>query len=258
VDFNARLLLGSVALVAVAASPALASDLNSPAAPIYTKAPAMAPLYDWTGFYIGGHAADSWTHSDGQTMNTANGRLFTPSSNNMSGFHGGGQIGYDYMLPSRIVLGIVATVSSGSHNSSTNVGFNEISTSEGKTDVSGNVRGQLGYAFDTWLLYGTGGWAWTHGSSTRTQVTGMVGNAVPGTVETASTSNSGWTVGAGLDYAFARNWDVFAEYRYAPPRSLTITFPIAQRSTSITSTSNVIEAGINWRFNWGGPIGARY
>ena len=250
-----KLLLGSVAIVAVAAAPASASDLNTP--PVYMKAPAMAPLYDWTGFYIGGHAAYSWSHSNGQTMDTANGRLFLPSSSNGSRFHGGGQIGYDYMLPSRIVLGIVGTITSGSHNSSTNVGFKEISTSDGKTDYSGNVRGRLGYAFDTWLLYGTGGWGWSQASSTRTQVTGTVGNAVPGTVETVSTSTSGWVVGGGLDYALAKNWDVFAEYRYSP-RNQTITFPIAQRSSTISTSNNTIEAGINWRFNWGAPAGARY
>jgi opacity protein-like surface antigen len=206
-------LLGGVALVALAVAPAWASDLNTP--PVYMKAPAVAPLYDWTGFYIGGRAGYSWWHSNGQTEDTANGRLFLPSSSNGSSFHGGGQIGYDYMLPSRIVLGIVGTLNSGSHNSSTNVGFKEISTSDGKTDYTGNVRGRLGYAFDTWLLYGTGGWGWSHASSTRTQVTGVVGNAVPGTVETISTSNSGWTAGAGLDYALAKNWDVFAAWLWA-------------------------------------------
>lgn len=252
-----KLLLGSIALAAVATHPALASDLTLPAAPVYTKATTVAPLYDWTCFYIGGHAAYGWTHSDGQTMDTANGRLFTPSSNDTSAFHGGGQIGYDYMLASRVVLGIVAGVSSGTHNSSTNFGFNEISTTDGKTDYSGTVRGRLGYAFNTVLPYIAGGWGWTQGSSTRTQLTGTVGNAVPGTVETASTSNTGWTVGAGLDYAFALNWDVFVEYRYSP-RSLTITFPVAQRSTAVSNFNNTIEAGINWRFNWGVPIGARY
>jgi outer membrane immunogenic protein len=249
-----KLLLGSVALLAAAQAPASASDLNTP---VYMKAPAMAPLYDWTGFYIGGRAGYSWAHSDGQTTDLANGRVFAPSSSNSSAFHGGGQIGYDYMLPARIVLGVVGTLSSGSHNSITNVGFREISTSDGKTDYTGTVRARLGYAFDTWLLYGTGGWGWSHASSTRTQVTGVVGNAVPGTVETISTSNSGWTVGGGLDYALAKNWDVFAEYRYSP-RTVTLTFPIAQRSSTVSTSNNVIEAGINWRFNWGAPTGPRY
>ena len=253
-----KLLLGSVALVAVVAGPASAADLSPTPAPVYTKAPAMAPPYDWTGFYVGGHASYSWSHSNGQTMNTANGQLFAPGSNDTSAFHGGGQIGFDYMTSSRIVFGVVADISSGAHNTNTFIAPNVTITSQGKTDVSGTLRARVGYAFDTLLLYGTGGRGWSSGSSTRTQVVGTVGNATPGTVETASTNNSGWRAGVGLDYAFARNWDVFAEYKYARSQDITITFPIAQRSTTSHSTSNAIEVGVNWRFNWGGPIGASY
>jgi outer membrane immunogenic protein len=253
-----RLLLGSVAFAAVAAGQASAADLGPTPAPAYTKAPAMAALYDWTGFYVGGHASYGWSHSNGQTTDTADGRLFAPGSNSSSAFHGGGQIGFDYMVPSRVVFGVVATISSGGSNTNTFIGPNVTITSEGKTDVSGNLRGRVGYAFDALLLYGTGGWGWSRGSSTRTQVAGTVGNATPGTVESVSTSSSGWTVGGGLDYAFARNWDVFAEYRHAGPRSITIAFPIAQRSTTSSASTDVIEVGVNWRLNWGGPLGARY
>ncbi|HEY6258201.1 MAG TPA: outer membrane beta-barrel protein [Xanthobacteraceae bacterium] len=245
-----KLLLGSVAFAALAAAgPVMAADMTPAPAPVYTKAPAVAPPYDWTGFYIGGHATYSWSHSEGQTTDTANGFLFAPGSGNTSGFHGGGQIGFDYMMPSRIVLGVVADVSSGGHNSNTFVGPHVTVTGEGKTTATEGLRGRLGYAFDTVLLYGTAGWGWSSGTSTRTQVAGIVGNATPGTVESVSVNNSGWRAGAGLDYAFARNWDVFAEYKYARSQDITITFPIAQRSTTSHSTSNAIEAGVNWRFN---------
>lgn len=251
-----KLLLGSVALAALAAAPAMAADLKP--APVYTKAPMMAPLYDWTGFYIGGHGSYSWTHTDSQTTNTFTGAVFAPTSEDTSAFHGGGQIGFDYMMPSRVVFGVLADVTSGATNTNTNVTALETSTTQGKTDVSGTVRGRLGYAFDTLLLYGTGGWAWSTGSNTRTQVVGTVGLATPGTVETVSTSHSGWTAGGGLDYAFARNWDVFAEYRYTSFQAITVTYPIARRSTTSTSTANAIEVGLNYRFNWGGPVIASY
>jgi outer membrane immunogenic protein len=252
-----KLGLGSVALAAFAAGPASAADMSPTAAPVYAAAPALAPLYDWIGFYIGGHASNNWADGHGQTMNTANGQLFAPGSSQTSHLVGGGQIGYDYMLPSRIVLGVVTTINSGGGNTNTFVSPQETITTRGKTDWSANLRGRVGYAFDTVLLYGTGGFGWSSGSSTRTQVAGTVGNAIPGTVETVSTSNSGWVVGAGLDYAFARDWDVFAEYKYVPSRSATITFPIAERSTTSTVTSNTIEVGVNWRFNWG-PVAAKY
>ena len=157
------------------------------------------------------------------------------------------------MTPSRIVLGVVADVISGTSNSTTtsNVAGTLVETYEGKTDASGSVRGRLGYAFDTLLLYGTGGWSWSAGSDTRTQVVGTVNLATPGTAETVSTSHSGWNVGAGVDYAFARNWDVFAEYRYTSFQAVTVTYPLAGRSTSSTSTANAIAAGLNYRINWG-------
>jgi high affinity Mn2+ porin len=156
------------------------------------------------------------------------------------------------MMPSRVVVGIVADVSSGTSGSTTNFGFREITLSQGKTSVSGTLRGRLGYAIDSFLLYGTGGWAWTEGQSSRIQVTGQVGNAVAGTLESVNTSRNGWVAGGGLAYEFLQNWNVFAEYQYRSFQSMTVTFPIAQRSINSSTTANTIELG------WGGPIGARY
>ena len=246
-----KLLLASAALVAVAASPALAADLGPAPGPFY-KAPAIAPQYDWTGFYLGAHATYSWSHNDFQGQNTANGHEFAPGTNDTSGAHVGGQIGYDYMLPSRWVLGVVADINSGRDRTTTFTSANGLFQTQSESDniVAGTFRARAGYAFDTLLLYGTGGGTWNDAHSTRTQLLGMSGNAGPGTVETVSTSRIGWTVGAGLDYAFARNWDVFAEYRYAANDGTT-TFPIAEVSTKNNVTTNVVEVGVNYRFNYG-------
>src|SRR5262249_43966711 len=106
-----KLLFGCVAFVAVAAKAASAADLPPAPAPVpYYKAPAMEPAYDWTGFYIGGHFTYSWSNSTGQTTNLANGHVSAPNSTDTSAAHGGAQIGYDYMLPSRVVIGILADV----------------------------------------------------------------------------------------------------------------------------------------------------
>ena len=103
-------------------------------APVYTKAPTMAPLYDWTGFYIGGRGVYSWTHTDFTTTNTVTGVAFAPTSEDRSAAHGGGQIGFDYMTPSRIVLGVVADVILGTSNSTTtsNVAGTLVETLRGK------------------------------------------------------------------------------------------------------------------------------
>jgi opacity protein-like surface antigen len=244
-----NLLLGSAAFAALfMAVPAVAADMKS--APVYTKAPMTAPLYDWTGLYIGGHATYSWANSNSSTINTATGALDASGSGSTSNFHGGGQIGFDYMMPSRVVIGVLADVSTGddSTNTFSNAAGTNVHTEEGKTDVGGTVRGRLGYALDTVLLYGTGGWAYNTGSATRTQILGTVGTATPGIVETTSTSHNGWTVGGGLAYAFWRNWNLFGEYRYSSFQSNTVTFPLAQRSTTSTTTANAITAGVNLKF----------
>jgi opacity protein-like surface antigen len=244
-----KLLLESVALVAVAPGPALAADLGTPPAPVVP----FQPLYDWTGFYVGGHASYSWTHTESQTTNTANGKQFAPTSGDTSFPHGGGQFGFDYMTASRVVFGIVADFTSGRDRTITFSNSFVTTQNENDTVVNGSVRGRLGYAFDQWLLYGTAGWGWNIASTTRTQIAGTVGNATPGTVETTSTGHdNGWVVGGGVDYAFARNWDVFAEYKYGRVPDNTVTFPIAELSTKNSSTTNSIEVGINWRFNVSG------
>jgi outer membrane immunogenic protein len=244
-----RFLLGSLALIAVVVDSAAAADLGPAPSPVFTMASGAEPPYDWTGIYFGGHASYRWTHSEGETTDTANGYLFAPGSTDTSGAHGGGQIGFDYMFPSRFVLGIVADISSGARHANTNAFPLQTSQTVSDTNVTGAVRARAGYAFDKLLLYGTGGWAWSSGSGTRTQISGTVGNATPGTVETTSISRDNvWTVGAGIGYAFARNWDVFAEYRYSGGPGINVTYPIAQLSTAVSSTSNVIEVGVNWHF----------
>ena len=239
-----RLLFGSVAVVAVAAGSALAADLGTPPAPVVP----YQPVYDWTGFYVGGHASYGWTHTDSQTTNLANGRI-TSSSGDTSFPHGGVQFGYDYMTASHIVVGIVADFTSGRDRTTTFA--NQFATTQNESDVvvNGTVRGRLGYAFDQLLLYGTAGWGWNVAHATRTQIAGTLNNATPGTAETTSSGHdNGWTVGAGVDYAFARNWDVFAEYKYGASDN-TVTFPLAELSTKNSTTTNSIELGVNWRFN---------
>jgi opacity protein-like surface antigen len=246
-----KLFLAILALVGVAAGPTLAADLGPAPAPVYSNAPGVEPPHDWTGFYLGAHALYSWSHNNFRTENTASGQEFAPGSNDTSAAHFGGQIGYDYMLPSRWVLGVVADINSGIDRKNTFASPYVTIRTEADTIVAGTFRARTGYAFDTLLLYGTAGGTWNDGHNSRTQIAGLVGNAGPGTVETASTSHIGWTVGAGLDYAFARNWDVFAEYRYVGNPDVIVTFPIAQRSTTNDVTTNVVEIGVNYRFNYG-------
>jgi outer membrane immunogenic protein len=245
-------LLPGIVLSAVAALPAFAADFEPVSTPVYKAAPVFQPpVFDWTGFYVGAHALGTWSHSHGQTMNTATGQLFEPGSSSSSALHGGGQIGFDYTVAPHIVLGVVTDINSGVDRTNSNVSPHVTSESEGDSIVSGTLRGRAGYAFDTVLLYGTAGGTWIDAKSTRTQIAGTVGNAGPGTIESVSTSRIGWTTGGGVDYALNRNWDVFAEYRYSSGSNLTVTFPVAQRSTTSSGFTNAVEVGVNYRFGLG-------
>jgi outer membrane immunogenic protein len=248
-----RLFFVGVALVALGA-PAVAADLQQPPPPPVYKAPLLPAAYDWSGFYIGPFGSYSWANNRTVTTNTATGAVFTPVTVNNSAGHGGGQIGADYMFPSRIVLGAVGDISTGESHSSTNVDpSGAVSTSESRAFISGTIRGRLGYAIDRVLLYGTGGWAWVDSQASRSQLTGTVGNAGPGTVETVNGFNTGWTAGGGIAWAFAQNWNLFAEYRYSNFNN-SVTFPIAQRSVSSSIGTNAVLAGLNLKLD-GAPAG---
>jgi len=212
-------------------------------------APAAAGNYDWTGLEVGAHVGFNWSHTDSQTINTVNGAAEgSGSSTDASHVNGGVQGGYDYMMPSRVVVGAFAAVSKWGLNdtSTTSVGAN-VHTNQSQTDWAGSVVGRLGYGVGTVLVYGTGGWAWSTGSTTRTQVSGTTGNAVPGTVESLTTHHSGWTAGGGLAFAVVSHVRVGAEYRYSPG-SNTNTFPLAERSTTSTTTGNGVQIAVNYKF----------
>jgi outer membrane immunogenic protein len=232
--------IGAVLLVAMAVIVATAGRVQA--------APAPGQDDGWTGFQLGGHVGGNWSHTNSQTINTVNGAPEGSASTHASHTGAGIQAGYDRMMPSRLVLGVFAGASVWGLNdtSSTSIGAN-VHTSQSKTDWAASAVARVGYGAEKVLIYGLGGWTGSSGSTTRTQVTGTTGNAVPGTVETLSVSHSGWTAGAGLAAALNNRVRAFAEYRFTPG-SNTNTFPIAQRSTSSSTTNNGVSVGVNARF----------
>lgn len=243
-----------IAISACIAGPALGADMGLP-----TPAPAYVPsamLYDWSGFYVGGFGSYTWSHTTSTTTSTVSGLSSAPTTFNTTAAHVGGQIGLDYMLPSRIVIGIVGDLSSGQRSPLiTTVSAFGTSTGQSQTTVNGTVRGRLGYAIDRVLLYGTGGWAWSSGHATRTQNSGTVGNAIAGTTEDVSITPEGWTAGGGAAFAVTQNLNVFAEYRYTNVKS-SAGFQISQLSTSSTSKINTVEVGLNLKVDWN-PVGCK-
>jgi opacity protein-like surface antigen len=232
--------------------PAMAAELRR-AIPTYEGAPAH---YDWTGPYVGAHIGADWSSTEGSSVNTTTSTLAAPIFGDRSGWHGGIQLGYDYMLPSRVVIGIAGDVSSGGRKTTTITDASGISTNQVTEFDSETLRVRLGYALDNLLLYGTGGLAWSSNQHIRTQLAGTLNLATAGTDEAVNKYLSGWTAGGGLAFAFAPDWNVFAEYRYTSFGSSTIVLPFSQLSTTSKTNVSSIDFGVNYKFNLSAPTDA--
>ncbi len=215
--------------------------------------PLRAANYDWTGFYVGGHVALSRSTTSESTVNTVTGAPAAPTYGTPPDWHGGFQVGYDYMLPSRVVVGVTGDISSGGAKATTITDAS--GTSSGLMTVfdSESLRARLGYAVNNVLLYGTGGWAWSSNQYIRTQLTGRLNLATAGTDEAVNRYLDGWTASAGVAVALAQNWNAFAEYRYTDYGSSTITLPFSQLATTSTTKVSEVDLGVNYKFDWGAP-----
>ena len=235
-----KFLLGTVALVALGATvPALAADLGARAP--YTKAPVYsAPIYNWTGFYIGGHVGGAFAGDNSLSGN--DGR-----------FLGGVQGGFDYQFAPSWVLGIEAQYSwLGSNNNGRLFPGGVLVTSS--DDQLGSVTGRLGYTWGPALLYAKGGYAWKDGNNLNVATNGA---AVGFT--TNGNHRDGYTVGGGLEYMFAPSWSAKIEYQYYNFGSTTFTTgPAVIVGSSFRDDEHTVKAGLNYRFNWGGPVVAKY
>ena len=214
---------------------------------------APAPNYDWTGPYVGAHLGGNWVKSNNSSVNTATGAPFAATNANMAQWGGGIQLGYDYMTSSRWVFGVAADMSSGGTKTTTIAVASGTSASRVSVFDSETVRGRAGYANNNVLLYATGGFAWSNDQFIRTQLTGTLNNATAGTEEAVNKGLLGWTAGGGIAYAFAQDWNAFAEYRYTSFGSSTISLPFSQLTTTSTTNVSAIKFGVNYKFNSGVP-----
>jgi len=260
----------SVGLAAVAS----AADLGRPApAPVYTKAPVIAP-FSWTGFYVGANGGWGWGGSDDVDFfpaTTAANVFFTghavPGSVPVSPSGGlaGAQIGYNWQWTRNWVFGVEgdfdwADIKGKGSVSTTATGFVPFTTTaEQKLEDLSTIRARIGYAWDRALLYGTGGAAFGK-TALNTSVVGLAGGACgpAGLCAVNSTSQwkTGWTAGAGIEWAFAPSLSVKAEYLYHDlgsashhandPASPGIVF-----GSSADFRGSVVRAGLNYRL--GGP-----
>jgi outer membrane immunogenic protein len=245
-----RSLLLSTALLTVAGA-ALADDLPYRGAP----APIAAPVFTWTGFYVGLNAGAGFNGGDrGYSDFGYGGPNYSGSigSNNDAGFTGGAQAGYNMQFGA-FVAGIEADINyldrgnGGSSVVNPAVGINYNLTHGDSNNWFGTVRGRLGFAFDRALILATGGWA--YGGKI-----GGVGGTYNGVLMTStgnSDSNSGWVLGGGVEYAFTNAWSVKLEYLHLDLGDKTqrlFTSPTTGIDVKTDNKFDVVRAGVNFRF----------
>jgi outer membrane immunogenic protein len=239
-----KFLFGTVALVALGATvPALAADLP---ARTYTKAPAyVAPIYNWTGFYIGGHIGGAFS-SD------SNFGGLTTGNNGNARFLGGLQGGYDYQFAPNWVLGVEGQYSWLANNNG-GIAFPGGFVYTNNQRALASVTGRVGYTWGPGLLYVKGGYAFSDNNESVTLA------GVPTAVAFSGDHSNGYTVGAGLEYMFTQNWSGKIEYQYYNFGNSSFLAPTAlAQFGSFRTDDHVVKAGINYRFNWGGPVVAKY
>jgi opacity protein-like surface antigen len=216
--------------------------------PVLTKAPSDAwtgttsPLVNWTGPYLGVNAGFSFGGSDWTDSATGS----TSGSFGTSGFVFGGTLGANYQVGS-LVFGVEAD---GDWADASGFGtFTATSLCAGGCLTNNTwlstVRGRAGCAFDRYLVYATAGAAFG-------DVRANFSND-----PVSSASKAGWTVGAGVEVAFARNWSARAEYLFVNlgDGSCTTDCAIVDANGSalipniaVRFNESIVRGGINYRF----------
>ncbi|WKA29301.1 outer membrane protein [Bradyrhizobium roseum] len=239
-----KILAALVAAAALtAAAPAFGADLGGRS---YYKGPPAyaAPLYNWTGFYIGGHVGGAFSGSS-----DFNGAVLSDSSARVLG---GIQAGLDWQFAQNWVLGTEGQYSwLGKSNLTATFPGAYVYTNDQRG--LGSVTARLGYTWGPGLLYVKGGYAY---SDNNERVT-LAGAPIPFLLN--GNHSNGWTVGAGLEYMVAPNWAVKGEYMYYDFGTARFASPVALAPFgSFRTDDHTLKLGVNYRFNFASPVAARY
>jgi len=272
-------LLASAAILS--AGSAFAADLPARVAP----APYIAaPLFTWTGFYVGLNAGGAWSNNDNAVNFGGYGLAFNPvfgnnwfggNSNNDAVFTGGVTAGYNWQMGTNFVAGVEADLNyidrGGNGNGIVPAAIlgaprpgTIYSINRGDGDnYFGTLRARLGYSFDRSLIFVTGGLAFGGNTGDTSVVAyGPVVNPPPAVLPAGlviagdgnNNSNIGWALGAGYEYAFSNAWSLKIEYLHVDLGSRSATFrdpngPVGSFiSINNDNKFDIVRAGVNFRF----------
>lgn len=273
-----RKVLFATAALASLSSPGLAADMALKAPP-----PPPVAAFSWTGCYVGANGGYGWGRNHSNLVaspDAASQSFWNPALNagampssysyTNSGGVAGGQVGCNQQT-GNFVVGLEADIDWAHLNGAQSIATSGVPgfvpgffSSGSNLQWLGTIRGRVGFTpTDHWLIYGTGGLAYG-------DVNYNTSVAFPTTndFQTISTTRTevGWTIGAGVEWAFNNNWTVRAEYLYVDlgPRNLTTIG--SGRAPNLTDTLsdgfsnkyNLVRVGINYKFGWAGPVVAKY
>jgi outer membrane immunogenic protein len=220
---------------------------NALAADMPTKAPPLpaTPPFAWTGCYVGVHFGAS---AGSKEVSESSGGLATAGlssvSANTGGLIPGGQIGCDYQGLGNWVFGVRGSLSAYTLKGKTE--FPDGSDFTVKANWLASATGRIGYAWNPWLFYATGGVAWIHDSY------GISGDTFD---FTAGDTRTGWTLGAGIEYVFWGNWSADLRYQHYDFGSKNLTFTDSfSGTTTVANTKQSVDAftlGLNYHFPTG-------
>jgi len=225
----------------------LAADLPTPSPP----AALPAAIYNWTGVYVGVNGGwddgiSNWTNDCIQCQSPTPLPGGETGAFSVSGYLAGGTLGANYQIGSW-VYGIEGdfdwthlTGNSGSTCGGLSDAVPPPTGCETESEWLATLRGRVGYAFDNVLLYGTAG------AAVSRIKTGLI---PPSTFD--SSTEAGWTVGAGLEVGFAPNWTAKAEYLFIDLPNATCTTTVncgAAAGSTVTFNENIVRVGINFKF----------
>ena len=266
-------LIVGAALATLIGTPALAADMALKAAP----AP-PAPVWSWTGFYLGGNAGGSWSRSDvdtnvaggtylvlcGPTCAPAVGNAASPGFRT-NAFIGGVQAGYNYQM-NNMVLGIETDFDSFHNRASATAtqaypGFPTVmftTQSNVSTDWLWTFRPRVGVATQSFLVYATGGVAVTNLKYSENFTDNNTAPVFARESASVSQTRAGWTVGGGAEAKLSTNWSVKAEYLYANFGSVSATGTLTTLSPFVGGEvfshtanlhTNIARVGLNYLFH---------
>jgi len=253
-----KLLIAAAGMMTMALSaPASAADL---AARPYTKAPppVVAPIYDWTGFYIGANGGWGQSHNCVDFV-TAIGTVASGCGNGSGGV-AGGQIGYRWQT-NQFVFGLEAQGDWADLKNTRVLSLIDPTLSAtAKTDAIGLFTGQIGWAWNSALLYVKGGAAVTGNRLTIFDNTTGIG------LVSADNTRWGGALGVGWEYGFAQNWSVGVEYDHLWMGHANNSFSVADPRLAavlndrISQDVDMVTLRFNYRFGGYGkaPVAARY